>query len=91
MITWNHEDQPIKFWREQDIFHLDVRPLLEKGGEPYQFIMECVGQITPRDTLVLHALFDPKPLRRILGEMGYKVSGVHQGQDHWEVTIRSGG
>ena len=89
MITWNHGQETVKFWQEQNTYHLDVRPLLEKGGEPYQMIMDCVGQLAPSDTLQIHALFDPKPLRRVLGQMGLRVEGERKGEDHWVLTIRS--
>ncbi|MDH4249262.1 MAG: DUF2249 domain-containing protein [Deltaproteobacteria bacterium] len=90
MITWKTTNESVKFWQEQQVFHLDVRPLLEKGGEPYQIIMDCVGQMSPGDCLVLHALFDPKPLRRVLGQMGFQVQGDHLGEDHWTLEVRPG-
>ena len=90
VITWKNEVEAVKFWREDDNYHLDVRPLLEKGGEPYQIIMDSVGQMSAADTLHIHALFDPKPLRRVLGQMGFQVDGVRQGEDHWVLTVRTG-
>ena len=89
MITWNHDHEGIKFWQEQNTYHLDVRPFLEKGGEPYQMIMDCVGQLAPSDTLLIHALFDPKPLRVVLSQMGLQAEVERKDKEHWVLMVRS--
>ena len=74
-------------WSEGPAFHLDVRELLESGGEPYVYIMDCVNQIGPGETLVVHALFEPKPLIAQVTRMGFRTRCERVDADHWALTI----
>lgn len=74
--------------QDPTIHHLDVRPLLEDGGEPYSVIMSCVGQLETGQTLIVHALFEPKPLMRQVERMGLVSESEHVGPDHWALRIR---
>jgi len=67
--------------------HLDVRALLEAGGDPYHIIMGCVRQLTRGERLVIHALFEPQPLMAQLRRMGYTFAAEHIGVDHWGLTV----
>ena len=78
----------IKTWQEAATLHLDVRELLESGGEPYTYIMECIQQLRPGEVLALHALFEPKPLISQVRRVGYEVAPRREGEDHWIVEIR---
>lgn len=90
MLSFDPEDPHVRFWPEEgdpSRAHLDVRELLENGGEPYSVIMECVHQLGAGETLVLHALMEPRPLMSQLSRMGYGLSVSHVGPDHWQLEI----
>ncbi len=87
MIEFRQDHPLLRFWSDADTYHLDVRELLETGGEPYLFILDCVHQLTPGDTLVVHALFEPKPLVAQMGRMGYRAHTERLDAEHWTVTI----
>ena len=81
----------LKFWEEGAAHHLDVRPMLEAGGEPYPHIMDLVGQLRNGEKLVVHALFEPKPLIGVLQRMEKNVSAARVGEEHWELLIENPG
>lgn len=87
MINWKAEDSLIEFWVEGNQYHLDVRPLLEKGGEPYPQIMEGVQQLSGDDVLVIHALFEPKPLLGVITGMGLDAKCERVEVEHWTMSI----
>jgi uncharacterized protein (DUF2249 family) len=83
-------DPRVHFWldeAEATRGHLDVRELLADGGEPYAVIMECVHTLAAGQTLVLHALMQPRPLMTQLSRMGYGLEVRHVGPDHWQLEI----
>lgn len=90
MISYEPDDPRVRFWPDDadpERGHLDVRELLEDGGEPYAIIMECVHRLGPGQRLVLHALMQPRPLMSQLSRMGYGLTVNHVGPDHWELEI----
>jgi len=91
-MTYEPDDSRVRFWPDSTDplrSHLDVRELLEDGGEPYAIIMECVHKLQSDECLVLHAIMQPRPLLAQLGRMGYAHEARHVGADHWEVDIRA--
>lgn len=90
MIEWHGDSPLIAFWHEGATAHLDVRPLLESGGEPYREIMSCVQQMSTEDRLVVHAIFQPKPLIRQLERQGFLLTIEHVGPDHWTLQVSPG-
>lgn len=74
-------------WNEDGAFHLDVRALMEQGGEPYVLVMDCVNRIGPRDRLVLHALFEPRPLIAHLARMGFVTRSERVDTEHWALHV----
>ncbi|MBI3993689.1 MAG: DUF2249 domain-containing protein [Candidatus Lambdaproteobacteria bacterium] len=87
MIAFEQIDPFVKFWQEDRTYHLDVRELLDNGGEPYEVIMSCVLQIDADDRLVLHAPFEPKPLIRQLRGMGLQAHSARVDVDHWTLAV----
>jgi len=87
MIEIKRPHPQIESWSEGDCFHLDVRKLLEDGGEPFSIIMDCLHQFEPGSSLVLHALFEPKPLIPLVKDMGFDVAVERVDPEHWTVTI----
>ncbi len=63
---------------------LDVRPVLAEGGEPYRLIMDAVEGLAPGETLVLRSPFDPTPLHRVLGGLGFSRATRELAPDDWE-------
>ncbi|HET9449424.1 MAG TPA: DUF2249 domain-containing protein [Aggregicoccus sp.] len=45
---------------------LDVRPVLEKGGDPFSLIMKTVRELEPSEALHLVVNFEPRPLYAVL-------------------------
>ena len=88
MIELRDAHPLVRFWSEGATFHVDVRELLEHGGEPYMYIMDCINQIAAEDTLVVHALFEPKPLVAQLSRMGFFTTVERHDAEHWTLTIR---
>ena len=50
---------------------LDVRPILESGGEPLSLIVETAERIPAGGSLVVIAPFEPVPLYGALRQMGF--------------------
>jgi len=89
-MSYEPDDPRVRFWLDDadpQRAHLDVRELLEEGGEPYAIIMECVHRLTIGQRLVLHALMEPRPLIGQLNRMGYGVAIRRTGPDHWQLEI----
>ncbi|WP_461450759.1 DUF2249 domain-containing protein [Metallibacterium sp.] len=53
-----------------DFVDLDVRPILKRGGEPFEHIMASVVALKPDQGLRLLATFKPTPLLSVLGLQG---------------------
>ncbi len=90
MNAYEPEEAGVHFWIDDDDAtraHLDVREMLEDGGQPYGTIMECVQRISTGQRLVVHAIMKPQPLILQLGRMGYFTEVRHVGADHWEVEV----
>lgn len=90
-MSFDPGDSRVRFWADDEApenrGHLDVRDLLEEGGEPYAIIMECVHALKPGQSLALHALMQPRPLMGQLSRMGYGLAVRHAGPDHWILEI----
>jgi len=81
-------DHPlIHCWKDDSGFHMDVRELIEAGGEPYTYIMEGINLIEGKNRLVVHALFEPLPLIRQVERMGLLSESQRESEDHWTLTI----
>ena len=87
-MQFTPDDSRVQFETQgDDGFSLDVRELLLDGGEPFAYIMECVHQLQPGQTLQLHAIFEPVPLIKKLGKQGFTLTSAHAGLDHWVLSI----
>lgn len=83
-----HGEHPlIEAWQEGETFHLDVRRMLEEGGEPYPYIMDALQQLAVPGKLAVHALFEPKPLLNTVQRMGYRFTCRREAMEHWVVEI----
>lgn len=66
---------------------LDVRPILQSGGEPFQEIMQAVQGLRPGQGLKLVAPFRPQPLFRVMEGRGFDHEAREIGEGHWEVLF----
>ncbi|GGN04427.1 hypothetical protein GCM10007092_18680 [Thermus composti] len=64
-------------------FRLDVRPVLEAGGEPFAQIMAAAREVAPGERLVLEGLFEPVPLYRVLAKQGFVAWCEKLGERHY--------
>ncbi len=64
---------------------LDVRPILEAGGEPFPKIMAAARTVEPGARLVLEAPFEPLPLYRVLAKQGFTAWCEQLGAQHYRV------
>ncbi len=63
--------------------HLDVRPVLEAGGEPFPEIMAAARRTEPGKRLVVEASFEPVPLYRALAKQGFVAWCERVGEKHY--------
>jgi uncharacterized protein (DUF2249 family) len=68
--------------------HLDVRPLLASGQDPFTTVMSTSAKVPPGGFLVVDAPFDPAPLRRVLAGKGFTSLGRQMGPGHWRICWR---
>jgi uncharacterized protein (DUF2249 family) len=77
----------IPMWKEQAQNILDVRPLLEQGGEPFVPIMEAAEGIQPGNSLVLIAPFEPIPLYEVMQARGFLHETKQAAPNEWVVRF----
>ncbi len=66
---------------------LDVRPILERGEEPFDTIMEAIATLAPGETLELFAPFEPIPLFSVLGAQGFRHEAHALGNGDYRVVF----
>lgn len=64
---------------------LDVRPLLERGEEPFPLIRRRVDGLGPDDGLIVVAPFLPSPLIEKLGSEGFTSKFERGARGEWIV------
>jgi hypothetical protein len=64
---------------------LDVRPILEGGGEPLSLIRERVAGLPPDEGLLVIAPFLPSPLIEMLRGEGYQSKTIRDPRAGWQV------
>lgn len=65
---------------------LDVRPLIEKGEEPFPTVMETVATLDGR-SLLLIAPFEPTPLQGVLSAQGFSYASERISDDEWRILF----
>ncbi len=66
---------------------LDVRPILEAGGEPFNDIMEFVDALEPGESFRIWATFKPEPLFAIMASKGYRGEAQETEDGSWAVDF----
>ncbi len=74
-------------WKKQAQTTLDVRPVLEQGGEPFVPIMEAAEAIQSGNSLVLIAPFEPVPLYEVLQARGFLHETEQVAPNEWVVCF----
>ncbi len=69
---------------------LDVRPIVDKGDDPFRLIVRTVGELGPDESLHLVIGFDPIPLYAVLENRGFKHRTEMDGGD-FHVWFQRGG
>ena len=64
---------------------IDVRPILADQGEPFGAVMAVVSSLPADGALIIEAPFNPRPLRRVLGQMGFATYGKSLHDHHWRI------
>lgn len=67
---------------------LDVRPILARGEEPFDTIMNTVATLEPGESLEIYAPFEPVPLFSVLGAQGFQHDTEPIGNGDYHVTFR---
>lgn len=71
----------------ESILTLDLRPILASGTDPLKGVTEEGGRLPVGARLELHAPFNPLPLRRVLGQMGFSSRAEKLADGHWRVDL----
>ena len=66
---------------------LDVNPILQRGEDPLDDILNAMKRIDPSGMLVLRVPFCPKPLLALMNRSGHKTKYEEHGPYGWEVWI----
>jgi uncharacterized protein (DUF2249 family) len=70
---------------------LDVRPLHERGEEPFGAIMCAVREVAPGEVLQLRNSFEPVPLYDVLRMRGFEHVTRQLADDDWEILFFNSG
>lgn len=66
---------------------LDVRPILNAGGEPFDQIMAFVTELSLGEGFRLWATFRPDPLLAVLAHKGYQSQATEMGDGNWAIDF----
>ena len=74
--TFTNQPLPVqlKDLSGQDIIHLDVRPIIDSGGDPLTLILEKIKLVKPGQALKISNSFEPAPLIALLQKKGFESS-----------------
>jgi Uncharacterized conserved protein (DUF2249) len=87
MSSQNSQQSQTSLWKLDAVEILDVRPVLEQGGEPFVQIIETAARVPLGKSLVLIAPFEPVPLYDALGGRGFSHATVRVAEDEWIVRF----
>jgi uncharacterized protein (DUF2249 family) len=76
---------------EHRTIELDVREDINNKLEPFQKIMEAIGDLNQNDSLVLHAPFKPVPLYGVLKAKGFEHEVEMIEAKHYKITFTKTG
>lgn len=76
---------------EKKIVELDVREDIKNKLEPFQKIMQAIGELENDDIFILHAPFKPLPLYPIMKGKGFEYEAEEIAKKHWKITFTKRG
>ncbi|GAM12576.1 DUF2249 domain-containing protein [Mesobacillus selenatarsenatis] len=76
---------------EHKTIELDVREDINNKLEPFQKIMESIGDLQLNDSLILHAPFKPVPLYGVLKAKGFEHEVEKIEAKHYKITFTKKG
>jgi uncharacterized protein (DUF2249 family) len=68
---------------------VDARPILARGEEPFNTIMEAVATLQDDEPLVVLAPFEPVPLEGVLSSQGFTWDAETLESGDWRVVFRT--
>jgi uncharacterized protein (DUF2249 family) len=68
--------------------HVDARPIIAAGREPFETIMAAVSGLIDGEDLVVLAPFEPVPLEGVLSSQGFAYEASEVGGGDWQVIFR---
>lgn len=74
-----------------DYLDVDVRPILQAGGEPFSVIMAAADSVQPGQGIRLYAPFKPVPLFNVMAGKGFAHSETEIGGGDWQVLFTPAG
>lgn len=72
---------------QDKILELDVRPILQAGGEPFGEIIQAIQNVPENGALRLKATFEPVPLFHFLGAQGWQHEVESSSDDTWVILF----
>lgn len=66
---------------------IDVRPMMERGEEPFRAIMAASRSVPAGSVLLLHVGFEPLPLYDAMARKGFAHWSQQQASDRWDVRF----
>ena len=89
--SWDDEEEQRPAWMdrfdEEAAQHIDVRPILADGHDPFFEIMAVVDTVPVAGGLTIDAPFNPSPLRRVLGRRGFISYARRIAAHHWRLFL----
>lgn len=73
--------------KTEEPYYLDVRPLFERGEDPFRAIMEAKAGLAMGQALYLTAPFKPLPLIGLFQNEGYDVQSEELGKGEWLIRF----
>ena len=73
------------------LLSLDLRPILASGTDPLTWVVQDAGRLPSGGRMELLAPFNPLPLRRVLGQMGFSSQAGKQNDGSWRVLLTRDG
>ena len=71
----------------EDAIVIDVRPILQAGGEPLSTILAAAETVPEGGSLVVLAPFEPVPLYGLLRQMGFLHDIESEESGGWRVVF----
>ena len=73
--------------RDTTTMRLDVRPILAKGEEPLELILQTAAGVPEGSVLEIIAPFEPVPLYSVLGARGFTHQTEPRGPEEFVVRF----